>query len=83
MNMICVGYAREYLFLICVFVRSKQYMASSSSRVNGVMMPKKRSSKEEFEAFLKVLFDNDSLQVKYQHPDAWRLYNPKKRNNAR
>jgi hypothetical protein len=47
------------------------------------MMPKKRSSKEEFEAFLKVLFDNDSLQVKYQHPDAWRLYNRKKSNNAR
>jgi hypothetical protein len=54
-------------------------MASSTSRVNGVMMPKKRRSKEEFEAFLKVLFDNDSLQVKYQHPDAWRLYNLKKR----
>jgi hypothetical protein len=83
MNMICVDYAREYLFLTCVFVRSKQYIASSTSRVNGVMMPKKRSSKEEFEAFLKVLFDNDSLQVKYQHPDAWRLYNRKKSNNAR
>ena len=46
------------------------------------MMPKKRRSKEEFEAFLKVLFDNDRLQVKYQNPDAWRLYNAKKRNNA-
>jgi hypothetical protein len=40
-------------------------------------MPKNRRSQEDFETFLKVLFANDPLQVKYQNPDAWRV-NPKK-----
>jgi hypothetical protein len=36
-------------------------------------MPEKRRSKEEFETFLKSLFDRDSPTVKYQNPDVWRI----------
>jgi hypothetical protein len=47
-----------------------------------VTMPKKKRSQEEFETFLKAMFAKDTLQVKYQNPDSWRV-NPKKRDNAR
>jgi len=36
-------------------------------------MSEKKRSKEEFEIFLKSLFDKDSPKVKYQNPDAWRI----------
>ena len=45
-------------------------------------MSKKRRSKEDFDAFLKALFGNDNLQVKYQNPDAWRVHNLKKRKKT-
>ena len=37
-------------------------------------MSAQRLSKKDFQTFLRVLFDNYSLQVKYQNPDAWRGY---------
>jgi len=55
----------------------------TSTKVNGVIMLKKRRSKEDFELFLKSLFDNDTLPFKYQNPDAWRIYKLKKKNNDR
>ncbi len=33
-------------------------------------MSNKRRSREEFEAYLKSLFENDNLRIKYQNPDA-------------
>ena len=48
-------------------------MAFPNSEVNGDAMSEKRRSKEEFEAFLKSLFDKDSPKVKYQNPDGWRI----------
>ena len=40
---------------------------------------KKRRSQEEFEMYLRSLFANDNLKVKYQNPDAWRIYDHKKK----
>jgi len=37
-------------------------------------MSAQRLSKKEFQVFLHALFENDSLKVKYQNPDAWRGY---------
>lgn len=34
-------------------------------------MPQKRRSREEFEAFLKAMLDQDYPKVKFQTPDAW------------
>ena len=42
-----------------------------------------RRSNEEFEAYLKSLFDNDPLKVKYKNPDAWNVYNLKRKDNSR
>jgi len=39
---------------------------------------KKRRPKKEFEAFLRSLFDRKGPPVKYQNPDAWVFYKPKK-----
>jgi hypothetical protein len=36
-------------------------------------MLEKRRSKQEFEEFLKTLFERDSPKVKYQNPDVWRI----------
>jgi hypothetical protein len=36
-------------------------------------MSEKKRSKQEFETFIKTLFDRDSPKVKYQNPDAWRI----------
>jgi len=44
---------------------------------------KKRRSKEDFELFLKSLFANDTLKVKYQNPDAWIIYDHKKKKAGR
>ena len=41
----------------------------------------KRRSKEEFQAYLHELFDNDAPKVKYQNPDAWRVYPLKKKTD--
>ena len=40
---------------------------------NSLVELQERRSKEDFEAFLKSLFDNDPLKVKYQNPDAWNV----------
>jgi hypothetical protein len=58
-------------------------MASPDSEVNRDTMSEKRRSKEEFETFLKTLFDKDNPKVKYQNPDVWRIPPPvkKKKNN--
>ncbi len=34
-------------------------------------MPEKRRSREEFEAYLKAMLNQDYPKVKYQTPDAW------------
>jgi len=60
---------------------NKQY-TTSKNQVNEVIMSKKRRSKEDFEAFLKSLFDNKTIPFKYQNPDAWRVYKLKKKNNS-
>ena len=58
-------------------------MASPNSEVNRDTMSEKKRSKEEFETFLKSLFDKDSPKVKYQNPDGWRIppQVKKKKNN--
>jgi hypothetical protein len=35
-------------------------------------MPEKKRSREEFEAYLNAMLDQDYPKVKYQSPDAWR-----------
>ena len=34
-------------------------------------MPEKKRSREDFEAYLKAMLDQDYPKVKYQSPDAW------------
>ena len=36
-------------------------------------MPEKKRSREDFEAFLKVMLEQKYPKVKYQNPDAWRI----------
>lgn len=36
-----------------------------------VAMPRKKRSREEFEAYLKKVLEQDYPKVKYQSPDAW------------
>jgi len=36
-------------------------------------VPEKKRSKEEFEAYLKAMLNQEYPKVKYQSPDAWRL----------
>ena len=38
-----------------------------------VDMPEKKRSREEFEAYLKVMLEQKYPKVKYQSPDAWRI----------
>jgi len=63
-----------YRFLNYIGVRSKEYIFSRDSKKLGVPMSAQRLSKKEFQVFLHALFENDSLKVKYQNPDAWRGY---------
>jgi hypothetical protein len=35
-------------------------------------MPKEKRSREEFEAYLRAMLNQDYPKVKYQSPDAWR-----------
>jgi hypothetical protein len=43
-------------------------------------MPDKKRSREEFEAFLKAMLDQDYPKVKYSNPDAWRLRTSKEKH---
>ena len=63
-----------YRFLNYIWVRSKEYIFSRDSKKLGVPMSAQRLSTKEFQTFLHVLFENDSLKMKYQNPDAWRGY---------
>lgn len=63
-----------YRFLNYICVSSKEYIFSRDSKKLGVPMSAQRLSKKEFQTFLHALFENDSLKVKYQNPDAWRGY---------
>jgi hypothetical protein len=36
-------------------------------------MLKKKRSREEFEAYLKAMLEQDYPKVKYSNPDAWRV----------
>ena len=47
------------------------------------LVSQERRSRKDFETYLKSLFDNDSLKVKYQNPDAWSVYNLKRKDNSR
>ena len=38
-----------------------------------VAMSEKKRSREEFEAYLKAMLDQDYPKVKYSNPDAWRV----------
>jgi len=42
-------------------------------------MTKKKLSREDFEAYLKAMLDQDYPKVKYQSPDSWRLRASKER----
>lgn len=44
-------------------------------------MPEKKFSREEFEAYLKAVLEQDYPKVKYQTPDGWRLRYFKKSNS--
>jgi hypothetical protein len=48
-------------------------ISAPDSELSRGTMPEKKRSKEEFETFLKALFDRDSPKVKYQNPDVWRI----------
>jgi len=54
---------------------------ASRIKANWVAALQKRHSKEDFQAFLHELFDNDGPIVKYQNPDAWRVYPIKKKTD--
>ena len=41
--------------------------------VYSIVMSEKKRSREDFEAYLKAVLDQDYPKVKYQSPDAWRL----------
>jgi hypothetical protein len=68
----------------------KQEVSGQPSKANAlsgvsakwVAAAQKRESNEEFQAFLKQLFDRDGPKVKYQNPDAWRAYPVKKNADA-
>jgi len=51
----------------------------TSNKVNEVIKSKQRLSNEDFELYLKSLFDNDTLPFKYQNPDAWISPEPEKK----
>lgn len=50
-------------------------------RAKWIAASQKRQSKEDFQTFLHMLFDNDGPIVKYQNPDAWRVYPIKKKTD--
>jgi hypothetical protein len=44
-------------------------------------MPEKKRSREEFEAYLRAVLNQDYPKVKYQSPYAWRLRASKKKSD--
>ena len=42
-------------------------------------MSEKKRSREEFEAYLKAMLEQDYPKVRYSNPDAWRLRASKKK----
>jgi len=64
---------------ICADVSN--YDGASRIKANWVVALQKRHSKEDFQSFLHELFDNDGPIVKYQNPDAWRVYPIKKKTD--
>ena len=69
-----LGSVGIYRFLSYIWVRSKGYIFSRDLKKLVVPMSAQRLSNKEFQVFLHALFENDSLKVKYQNPDAWRGY---------
>ena len=47
------------------------------------LVSQERRSRKDFEIYLKSLFDNDSLKVKYQNPDSWSVYSLKRKAISR
>ncbi len=41
-------------------------------------MPEKRRTREEFEAYLKAMLNQDYPKIKYQSPDTWQARANKK-----
>ncbi|MBA7680737.1 hypothetical protein ES703_89058 [subsurface metagenome] len=66
-----------------IYTDASNHDMTSTSKVNGVIISQKRRSKEVFQTFLHTLFDNDGPKVKYQNPDAWRVYPFKKKTDDR
>ena len=60
---------------------NEQHVASTIKE--DALVSQERRSRKDFEAYLKSLFDNASLKVKYQNPDAWNVYNLKRKDNNR
>ena len=54
---------------------------TSTIKEKWVAALQKRRSKEDFQIYLHSLFDNDGPKVKYQNPDAWRVYPFKKKTD--
>jgi len=52
---------------------------TSKIKEKWVAAVEKRRSKKEFQTYLHELFNNKGLKIKYQNPDAWRVYPFKKR----
>lgn len=50
-----------------------------STKVREIATLPKRRSEEEFKKYLRSLFANDPLKVKYQNPDLWIPRKKKKR----
>ena len=78
LKIIKIAHKHTYQFPNYICVRSKRYIFSKDTNKLGVLMSAKRLSKKDFEVFLHALFDNETLKVKYQKPDAWRKQPSKK-----
>ena len=59
----------------------KRHEASLIRKKNSVSQD--RRSNEEFEAYLKSLFDNDPFKIKYKNPDVWYFCSLKRKRNCR
>jgi len=64
------------------WTRENEQHGASKIKEN-VPVSQERRSQKEFEAYLKSLFDNNPLQVKYRNPDAWNVYSLKRKDNNR
>ncbi len=63
---------------------SEAIVTAESSQINSkwVIASQKRGSKEEFEALLHDLFDRNGPVVKYQNPEVWNFFPPKKQSGS-